>query len=1054
MSVILIASCCLTFAQPNTIPGLRLWFAADNGVILNGNLVAQWQDLSGNSNDAVQSNSIQRPSIIDSINILNKFPIIRFDGIDDIMYMSNYFNNIGELFILANWNDSSAATFPEYCGLITGQVTNDANIFIIGENNTSNFWTATGAFGAGNIYVNGVQSFNFAPMIAYKIISARKSAPFFQDALQLGLDRGNSNRFWKGDIAEVIIYDSTLTATQRNQVEKYLSDKYAPPVNLGADVTVNYGFCPVKVNSHQDWFTSYQWGDGQTTDSITTDLVDVSVIVTNIFGYTSSDTINISYPGNFSPFPSSTVTICYGDTLIWNTQLDTTGYDFLWQDSSTDSVFYITQAGQYYVKVTDTLGCFRYSDTINVVIDSFPINTSLGPDTNFCAGGSVALISGAQQAVSYLWSTGDTTSSIIITQTGSSTYTLTVQNANGCTAKDTINVLVNGVNPTVSFTVSATCEGDTTFFTDSTTVPSPDSILTWLWSFGDTSTSSVQNPSHLYSSPGSYTVVLTAVSDSGCSGTSQLVVNVADKPLADFIVSQSCTGGITNFTDFSTVADTFFYVTTWAWDFGDPASGANNFAIAPSPSHIYDTAGNYTVQLIVTTNANCTDTVTNIVTVVQTPVALFSADTACENSPTTFTDNSFPVLGFPNWYWNFGDGSPINPSQNPTHLYPSAGTYSVVLIFYNSGCTDSDTMNVIVNSLPVPSFSEDSACVNTPVQFNDLSTVAGSTVTGWNWQFGAFGSSPQKDPLFVFPSTGTVIVSLTAISAQGCSATIAYPVIVSPLPVAAFTLSSDFGANPLTVNFSGAGSGLNYAWDFGDPTSGSNTSFAQDTIHVYNDTGTYTAQLIVENQFGCYDTITKDIVVASPFLDAAVMNVYTIRQTDNVQVLATIYNNGTVLISVLELSAYLDDGTPVKETWTGLLNPKKYQSYTFNSSFEVLEGNSFDVACVEIKKVNGTTDQVLLNNKLCTSIENDFTVLNPFPNPATDDVYFFIIIPNDGAITTQVFDMRGRLVDERNTDGVSGLNQLTFNTVKLRNGIYSLRVIYENSTRVKLFMKE
>jgi len=129
-------------------------------------------------------------------------------------------------------------------------------------------------------------------------------------------------------------------------------------------------------------------------------------------------------------------------------------------------------------------------------------------------------------------------------------------------------------------------------------------------------------------------------------------------------------------------------------------------------------------------------------------------------------------------------------------------------------------------------------------------------------------------------------------------------------------------------------------------------------------------------------------------------------------------------------------------------------NYAFNSSFEVPDGNSFDVACVEIKKVNGTTEQILPNNKLCTSIENNFTVLNPFPNPATDEIYFFIIIPKDGTITTQIYDMRGSIVEESVNEGTSGLNQLTYNTVKLRNGIYSLRVIYESNTGVKLFMKE
>ena len=99
---------------------------------------------------------------------------------------------------------------------------------------------------------------------------------------------------------------------------------------------VNYGFCPITIAAKKDWFTSYAWNTGETIDSISTNADGLhTVTVTDIFGYVSSDTINVFYSGNLSPFPQNK-TICYGDTLVWNTQLNKTGYSFLWQDNSTD----------------------------------------------------------------------------------------------------------------------------------------------------------------------------------------------------------------------------------------------------------------------------------------------------------------------------------------------------------------------------------------------------------------------------------------------------------------------------------------------------------------------------------------------------------------------------------------------------------------------------------------------------------------------------------------------------------------------------------------------
>ncbi|MBI4946675.1 MAG: PKD domain-containing protein, partial [Bacteroidetes bacterium] len=439
------------------------------------------------------------------------------------------------------------------------------------------------------------------------------------------IGRDEAGNYLNGEVAEVIVYNCALNDSLRNLVETYLHDKYAPAVNLGADI-VKTNVCSTKLQAHKNWFTNYQWNTGATTDSIVISSSGIySVIVTDIFGFTSFDTIHVTYPGNYAPFLDTT--ICYGKSIKWDTQLNKTDYSFLWQDSSTDSVLTITQSGQYSVTVTDAFSCTRVSNTATVSVDTFPQVVSLGFDISMCSGGSIALVSGAGQTTDYLWSTGATTSSIAITTTGISTYTVTVTDANACTAQDTINVNVRGVAPIVDFTAPASCLGSATSFTDGTMVPSPDSIATWNWTFGDGNTSALPNPSHTYSLSGTYNAILTVVSDSGCSEVMQHTVNINVIPVPGFTaLHPRCKGDSVFFNNTSNISSGS--INAWNWDFGDSASG-NNTSMQQNPVHTFSAPGGYYVKLMVVSNQGCKDSIQNNLNVFSNPICSLPSDISC-----------------------------------------------------------------------------------------------------------------------------------------------------------------------------------------------------------------------------------------------------------------------------------------------------------------------------------------------------------------------------------------------------------------------------------------
>ena len=319
---------------------------------------------------------------------------------------------------------------------------------------------------------------------------------------------------------------------------------------------------------------------------------------------------------------------------------------------------------------------------------------------------------------SWLWNFGDPTSGSNNTSTlqnpthtystaGTYTVTLTATNATGSntntkTGYITISAPYVPKPPVANFTTNVTFGTSplTVTFTDTST----NTPTSWLWDFGNptsgsSNTSTLQNPSHTYTTAGTYTVKLTATNADGSNTvtkTSLITVSapyIPTPPVANFTTNiTSGTSPLTiTFTDTSTNTPT-----SWSWDFGDPSSGANNTSTSKNPSHTYTTAGTYTVKLTAT-NADGSDTITktNLITVsapyVPTPpVANFSANVTTGDIPLTvvFTDQSTNTPT--SWLWTFGDGG-TSTSKNPTYVYIAAGTYTVTLKATNADGSDTFT---------------------------------------------------------------------------------------------------------------------------------------------------------------------------------------------------------------------------------------------------------------------------------------------------------------------------------------------------------------------------
>lgn len=314
--------------------------------------------------------------------------------------------------------------------------------------------------------------------------------------------------------------------------------------------------------------------------------------------------------------------------------------------------------------------------------------------------------------------------------------------------------------PTAAFSSAGACLGDSALFTDKTNA-NGSSIKAWLWNFGDNTTSVLQNPAHLYASPGNYKVTLTVTNVNGCSTDTSQTITIIHKPIAAFTMSApGCVGQNVVFTDKSTAQDG--KIVQWLWSYGD---GKWDTLTTGSPfNHVYANTGTDTVRLMVITDGGCSSLLTSQVIIVNPlPVVDFGLPSVCLNDTyAQFTDKSTIAdssnAGF-TYLWNFGDpgASALNPDtstlQNPKHKYSKAAVYNVTLTVTSvNGCSASKNQAFTVNGdTPAATFSVENSnnlCSADPVIFDDQATVDFGSITKVVWYFD-YNNNPQDSVVYL-----------------------------------------------------------------------------------------------------------------------------------------------------------------------------------------------------------------------------------------------------------------------------------------------------------------
>lgn len=498
---------------------------------------------------------------------------------------------------------------------------------------------------------------------------------------------------------------------------------------------------------------------------------------------------------NDPQLPAPTITItgnlsyCAGS----NTTLTANGgVSYIWDDpgnSQTPSIT-VTQ-GTYNVAGLGTNGCPGTASATVTETPPFPITFTGG--LSHCPGETTDVT--ANGGVSYVWDTGATTATVTLSQ---GTYSVTATDADGCTSTETVTITESAV-PTAAFAVVDACDGTDVQFMDASTVAT-GTITNWDWDFGDGSTSTDQNPTHLYASAGTYDVTLVASSGS-CSNQITLQATVFPNPTADFTTADVCVATPATFTDNSTV--TGATINQWAWDF----DGLGNDVQANS-TFTFNTAGTYNVTLGVITDDFCADTHTEQITIFPSPVPSFTATAVCEGNTTSFQNTS---TGAAAQAWDLGDMSGTSTDANPTYTYASAGTYSVTLgVTSAEGCVAALIQNVTVNPLPtITATHTDILCAG---ETNGTATAAAANGTApytYQWSDVFQSTTPSINNLSQGPYT------ITVTDALGCTADTTVTVN-QPLPVRVELVAGDdtcgLGNGAIQAIMTGGTAPFEYVW--------------------------------------------------------------------------------------------------------------------------------------------------------------------------------------------------------------------------------------------------
>lgn len=519
------------------------------------------------------------------------------------------------------------------------------------------------------------------------------------------------------------------------------------------------------------------------------------------------------------------------------------------------------------LQVTNDWGCtFDLVDSIEV--GGAFINFTSGRD--ICLGSSMTAVAltnspangNAFRPFTYIWDFGDGTIDTTFNTVSYHTYTsaglydvcLDVVDMLGCVTTLCRSDWVEVYDPAPLFTAD-------TFFSTCPPLEVNFSNLSlsggqWSWNFGDGSVSTLENPTHIYSTSGFYDVILEITAFPGCSNIDTIpqMIQITG-PTGHFISSpqNSCAPYTAEFIGTGSNIATY----TWLFGNGDAQSNTTN-AATDTTYYTYTQAGSYVPILVLDDGAGCQIPIQqDTIFIRNAPSPHFTADSIRCQMDSIHYQLLNSISNNTSIEWSFEGGFPSTSTQaNPSIYYPDSGTFDVQVILTLDGCSDTlSRANFIqIKAPPIANFgiTMPNSCAPVLVQFSDSSTSAQGNILSLSWDFGNNQTSSSSDTTLLYTQVDTFLVQLLVENNAGCKDSLLQTFSTAPSPIAQILVDTLLClGDTLQLNAFG---GQSYAWTTGLGLSDSSIS---NPFALPTQPSTYTVVVLDRNN--CSDTASISV---------------------------------------------------------------------------------------------------------------------------------------------------------------------------------------------------
>lgn len=417
------------------------------------------------------------------------------------------------------------------------------------------------------------------------------------------------------------------------------------------------------------------------------------------------------------------------------------------------------QTGQYYILVITNFSNNPCNITFSKTAGTGTTDCSIMPplvenDGPYCVGETIHLTGNAQSGASYSWSgpgnwtaTGQNVTRPNCTMAMAGTYTCTITLSGQTSSTDTQVAIY--ANPTANFSVPTAYAGVPTQFTStSTTNPSGQTITSYLWNFGDGQTSTQQNPTHTYATPGSYTVTLTvACGENTCTNTKTQTLNVQSSMSTNITGDNSICQNNTITLNANATGGTGTF--TYAWKENGAPVGGNS----PTLTRNMTTAGSFTFTCEIS-DGYTTQTPQLIVSVYATPDAYAGEDQSINFDNSTTLEAGY--IEGASYVWQPADSITGANNTRTVHTKPLRGnTVFTVTVTSDHGCVDTDDVVVSVGAemTATATIADSEIC-----QYE--STTVSATAVGGNPANYSYSWEPADEVEYPHAASSTVHPSL------------------------------------------------------------------------------------------------------------------------------------------------------------------------------------------------------------------------------------------------------------------------------------------------------